>query len=444
MQLIIERIFETIDKPIASSTSSASVQIDIEFLNLIKPIVNALTVSNHANVDIAQNKTQVDSECEKFSHTLRKRRIQAIQEFFHFQQKFNIRSILRQYYEKAQIDMSYRNLFRQIQGDRDFADLSHEKLKKWLIQLGFRLMIVPHEREIVVEAHHLKLARIRYLRDIQEYRKQQRVIIHFAELSIDCNRLNVREQKNGVHNGNDESAPHTDNHLTFFYAASKNGLINFAFVEKRDLTEVKQLNFTEWLMAVAVNLPSEAVIVLEHRPYSTPELPAIFSSLTMPTKRQIEHCLNNLSIPLEKEHTIQQFHRLWKNRTQLSDIESTEKPHFLDQSMESMGFNVLRLPDKHPELNPLHRIDFDDLVTRALNGDRSDENEGSRMQHLRDLVRDRLDGSTEDEWKTYFADCVAIENEFLRFEEFMDEKNEAPDDMTVDTGIIVQISDDED
>lgn len=433
VELLIEQIFEMIDKP-----AITSVQSDIEFLNLIKPIVNVLAAKH--SIDIAQHKKLVDEEVVKFLPKIRMKRLLTANEFYNFQRHFDVRKILRRYYAKERIHMSYRQLFKEISSNDQFADLSHEKLKNWLIQLGFRLIIVPHEREIVNEAHYLKLARIKYLRSIQEFRKNNQNIVYFAETSIDCDRLKLAQQgdKTKVMS---ETNPSSSN-LTFLYAANEKGLVNFAFVENQDLSQINQLNFTEWLMAVAVNLPSNSIIVLEPRPYSTPELPAIFSAPTLPTKLQIQHSLKKLSFPPSQEHVIQSIHRLWKNRSKLT-AETWKQPHFIDHTMESMGFTVLRLPDKHPELNPLH-IDFFAFLLNGLASLPDDLSAEAELQYLKDLIRERLDGSTEDEWRTYVENCISIENEFIRFEESSDGEDESTTDFSDENGIVVQISDDED
>lgn len=421
-------LFEAIYK----STSKPANISDSGLIGLLAPLVKAAIETKNEPV-IQRLDEVIQAQGEAFIDKLKRERIEDELEFQKFRRRFAIRSILHNYYECEQTDMTLRKLYNhlhpQMQGTS--VDFTTDRLKIWLNRLGFCIVTVPHNREIVIEMHSQKLARLKYIRRIQSLRQADRNIVYFREVTISIK---------------PKTAQATPDELTVFFAANHTGLLNFAFVENDSRTTE---NFIEWLTIIAGQQPKNTVLVIEPKPFSAPQKPSIFGS-AIPTSFKYERIWKNFNtfIPgansnSDTVYSVEMLDFCWQNR----EAGIIVKKSFVDptKAMMDAGFEVVHLPCMHTELCPMHRIDFPKLIEFIPEKDRT-------IEKIKATIRSHLDSSTAAEWKEYLENAIRIESDFLRFEALLSDEDEAieMDDSSDDVQIVdenretVTLSDDDD
>lgn len=420
----ISELFESIYK----SANRPSNMSDTGMVALLSPLVKS-AIENKNEPTIDRLDEMIKAHGEKFIDKLKRERIEDELEFHKFERRFAIRSILHNYYECEQTEMTFRKLYNHLNPQWTSVDLTTDRLKRWLNRLGFSIVTVPHNREIVIEMHSQKLARLQYIRRIQSLRQEERNIVYFRELTI------------SIQSKTDDSSEE----LTVFFAANHSGLLNFAFVEK-DAKSTE--NFIEWLTIISGNQPKNTVLVIEPKIFSVPPKPSIFGGSILPTSFKYERIWKNYNtfIPSSNPETVYSIEMLdfcWQNVNSGIII----KKSFVDptKSMEDAGFEVLHLPCLHTELSPMHRIDFPALLESVPESEQT-------MDKIKSVIRLHLDSSTVEEWKEYFENAVRIESDFLRFEALISDEDETieMDDSSDDVQIVgehretVTLSDDDD
>lgn len=423
----IGELFEALHK----ATSKPSNLSDTATIALLAPLVKAaIETKNEPTIERLDEKIQVEGI--KFVDRLKRERIEDELAFQKFRRQFAIRSILHNYYECEQTDMTFRKLYNHVHPLLcTSVNLTQERLKNWLNRLGFCIVTVPHNREIVIEFHSQKMARINYIRRIQTLRENQRNIVYFREVTIAIK----------------SKASASPDELTVFFAANHTGLLNFAFVEKDSRTTE---NFIEWLTIISDNQPKNTVLVIEPKTFSVPLKPSIFGN-ALPTSFKYERIYKNyntfmpsVSGNAESVYSIEMLDFCWKN----CEAGIIVKKSFVDPTkhMLDAGFDVIHLPCLHPELSPMHKVDFAKLLEKVSEKERT-------IDKIKSVIRSYLDSSTKDEWKEYLECAIRIENDFLRFEALLSEDDEAiemDDDSSDDVQFVgehqetVTLSDDDD
>lgn len=415
---LFESIYKSTSKPVNISDSG--------IIALIAPLVKA-AIENKNEPTIERLDEIIQTQAEQFLNKLKQKRIDDELEFQQFQCRFAIRSILHNYYECEQTDMTLRKLYNHLNPQWTCSDLTTDRLKSWLNRLGFCIVIVPHNREIVIEMHSQKLARLKYIRRIQNLRQMERNVVYFREVTVSI--------KSKTSESTDE--------LTVFFAANHTGLLNFAFVEKDARTTE---NFIEWLSIISGNQPNGTVLVIEPKSFSAPNKMSIFGS-AIPTAFKYERIWKNYNVFMpnpnpETVYSVEMLDFCWQNLDGITIKKSIDDP---TKAMEEAGFEVIQLPCFHTELSPMHRIDFTKLLEKITEKERT-------IEKIKSVIRSHLDSSTVHEWKEYLENAIRIENDFLRFEALLSDEDEAieMDDSSDDVQIVgehqetVTLSDDDD
>lgn len=412
-------IYKSTSKPVNISGTG--------LVGLLTPLVKAAIETKNEPV-IERLDERIQAQADKFIDKMKRECFEDELEYQKFCRRFAIRSILHNYYECEQTDMTFRKLHNHLHPQCTSIDLTTDRLKNWLDRLGFCIVTVPHNREIVIEMHSQKLARLKYIRRIQSFRQTDRNIVYFREITVSIK----------------TKASANPEELTVFFAANHTGLLNFAFVEPDSKSTD---NFIEWLMIISGNQPKNTVLAIEPKAFSVPAKPSIFGS-AIPTSFKYERIWKNYNtfIPMANSETVYSVEMLdfcWQN----CEAGIVVKKSFVDptKTMEDAGFEVIHLPCLHTELSPMHRIDFSELLENIQEKDRT-------IEKIKAVIRTHLDSSTAGEWKEYFDTAIRIENDFLRFEALLSEEDEAieMDDSSDDVQIVdetretVTLSDDDD
>lgn len=383
-EMIELRIIAEIDKlfkVIYRSAHKSAPTTDPEIVELIKPLLSAIYIESADQID----------EDEAFwferllQEALKRNKLRVAQADFverhqmtRLQRLFDIRAILQEYYERERRAIGFIQLWNKLKRKCDFA-LSQDLLERRLLQMGFQL-IHSHSRETIHEHPGQRLARLKYLRKIRQHRDNRRILLYFREATINLMQWNWTEMN--------PARAETTKTIIAYFAATECGLVDFMFAEKGHQTTEA---FIDWLKSVAKTQAPTSLILLDPKSY-------------------------NDTAPTTEEPT---------------DTDNTQIDDQMTISKAMMDHEILFLPPNHPELNPLHSIDFEHI----LGGDNWRKADGNAAEelitedNLRIGVRHRLTATTEDEWKQYFDDVQKNEENFLQFEAFLDDDAICVDDL---------------
>lgn len=414
MEQHLVQLYETI---YAASTLPATVT-EANAIGLLAPLVRAAyeskTESSDPTIEVALNRAG-----EQFLRSLHEKRIDENIEFLQFQRQFAIRSILHNYYECEQSDMTLAKLFEYLKPQWTHKPLTLDWLRKILARLGFSIIVTGQKSERVIEMHSQKLARLKYIRRIQSRRQEKRNIIYFREVTI-CLQRRKDETTAGDTDGTDDAKATADEEITVVFAANQTGLLNFAFLE---MTGKTTDNFIEWLTIISENQAANSVLVIEPKAFSVMTKPTLFSASTLPSSFKYERLWRNYNqfipnadkIITDDVHSIEMLDFCWRHR----DLMTMLRKPTVDYAkiLQDNGYEVIQLPCLHPELTPMQRIDFVAMINGIEETHRS-------IEAIRCVIRTKLDGSTVDEWQGYFADVERVEGDFLRFEALLSEGDE--------------------
>lgn len=383
----IDQIYEVFKVIYRSAKESSPASSDpVEMIELIKPLLRSIFVES---LDYQIGDEAASFRCSGlFQRTIKKIKLQNAQinfverhKFTRLQRLFDIRALLQEYHERERRPIDIIQLWKKLRCKCDF-DLSQELLERRLHQMGFRLAD-RRENGFGRLIHEHPGQRLNRLKYLRAMRKHR---------ENDRNLLYFREATIAHMRWNmhemDPSRAETTETVIAYIVAAESGLVDFVFAEQG---QQRCDTFIDWLKSVIkteVAAKPNALILLDPKSYS--------------------------------DNT---------DTTRMAKVMTAMAAH-----------DVLFLPPNHPELNPLHRID----LTHVLDGDRSAE-EDDKLENIKAFVRHRLTTTTEDEWKQFFTDVQKTEENFLRFEAFLDDDaicvDDIPDSEPSDVEVIEEIDD---
>lgn len=376
----IENVFKIIYRSAHKSTAAT----DPEMIELVKPLLTAIFIESADQevdeVDTFLLERLLEGAFERIRMRIALTDFMDRHQFARLQRLFDIRSMLQEYYERERRAIGFIQLWNKLKRRCDF-ELSQDLLERRLHQMGFQL-IHSRTRETIHEHPARRLARLKYLRTMRKHRHNGRILLYFREATIKFMRWNLNEK-------DPSRAETTETVIVYFAATESTGLVEFMFAERgKETTET----FIEWLKSVAKSQAPNALILLDPKNYDDTE----------------------------------------STTEDLPDEDDTQTDDHIANVVAAMADKeIIFLPSNHPELNPLHRIDFQDILddkwatTDAVNA----VDQKITEENLKIGVRRRLTTTTDDEWKHYFEDVRKNEENFLRFESFMDDDAICVDDL---------------
>lgn len=396
----IENIFDFLFE----STKKSSNISDAEAIEYLKPFVLNLLhdPSQEQKKDDGTSigndllRGHVDIIAQTYRLKIAQKRFVEQHQFTRLGRLFNIRQILMDYFVRYRRPQCFHILYSELKSKCDFA-LNKELLKRWITELGFEVKTQAN-RSVIVEQHDQHLARVKYLRAVDEYRQQQRNILYFREATIDCSRWNTEAESF------DESVI---KRLTIVvFAANENGLLNFAFIDENALNKE---NFTSWLKALMSSQEKNSLIILDSKPFNRPfALNYLNKAPALPNRLQIIKHLSKQGSIDDNIFTVELLDQLSKK------LQKNCAKGDVTKVMNELGHDVLHLPPNHSELNPLYGIDFR-LIFNGHNAHELSDDE------IKTMIRNRLDSSTADEWKQYFDRMRENEQKHKHFELVFDD-----------------------
>ncbi|CAG4973937.1 unnamed protein product [Parnassius apollo] len=295
-------------------------------------------------------------------------------------------------------------------------------LHTFLKKLGFIWRKTDNNRKVLVERHDIQMLRLKYLNKITEYRSQGRPIVYTDEsyISITHDRKNRRFVV--VHAGTD--AGFIDN-VCLIYKA------NLVTGDNNCNTSFE--NYVNWLNnKLLPNLPARSVIVLDTALYHnarTDKLPTTASK-----KSEMEQWLTAKGIQFDPN----------MRKVEIYDIIKKYKSNFIaykiDNYIKSKGFEVLRLPPYHPELNALENIWGVLKNFIALRDGEQNMNDSDTEKFIHESI-EKITGET---WHNTCNSVIKKEAEYMKYfdtefefttnlEDDSDDETDTEDDSSYDS-----------
>ncbi|XP_045456694.1 uncharacterized protein LOC123666670 [Melitaea cinxia] len=336
-----------------------------------------------------------------------------------------IRSTVQNFHVVHKVIPTLANL-RRVLNEKIGFEGCLETLRRLLLKLGYKWRKTENNRKVLTERHDIQMWRLKYLKKISEYRSQGRPIVYTDESYVLSThvRNNTWAQKK-------ESTPFlkklsTGSRFILVHAGTENGFIeNASLVYKANSTvgdyhsNMSYDNYIKWLNEKLLpNLPERSVIVLDNASYHNTQAEKMPTSTT--NKADMQQWLRDKGIAYEQSLL----------KLELYDIIKKHKDQHIkykiDDFIKSKGFDVLRLPPYHPELNAIENI------WGIVKNDIASKNIEQNMTNMETLINESLNKVTSETWCKTCTHVKKIEKEYLKyfdldFEFVIDLQNDSDD-----------------
>ncbi|XP_045454971.1 uncharacterized protein LOC123664476 [Melitaea cinxia] len=302
-----------------------------------------------------------------------------------------IRSTVQNFHVVHKVIPTLANL-RRVLNEKIGFEGCLETLRRLLLKLGYKWRKTENNRKVLTERHDIQMWRLKYLKKISEYRSQGRPIVYTDESYVLSThvRNNTWAQKK-------ESTPFlkklsTGSRFILVHAGTENGFIeNASLVYKANSTvgdyhsNMSYDNYIKWLNEKLLpNLPERSVIVLDNASYHNTQAEKMPTSTT--NKADMQQWLRDKGIAYEQSLL----------KLELYDIIKKHKDQHIkykiDDFIKSKGFDVLRLPPYHPELNAIENI------WGIVKNDIASKNIEQNMTNMETLINESLNKVTSETW----------------------------------------------
>ncbi|XP_023946247.2 uncharacterized protein LOC112051703 [Bicyclus anynana] len=256
-------------------------------------------------------------------------------------------------------------------------------LRRFLQKLGYKWCKTTSYRRVLMERHDVQMGRLKYLKKISEYRSLGRPVV-YSDKSYFLS---------------------TGTCFIFVYAGTKDGFIeNASEIYKANSTaddyhsNMSYDNYIKWLNEKLLpNLPERSVIVLDNELYDQKQL-----TLATP-KEDMKQWLRDRGIPFEESMLKLELYDII-----IKHINENTK-YEIDELLESKGFDVIRVPPLHPELNAVENIWS--TVKKYIALKSSEQN----VVNMENLINESLKKITTETWHETCSHIEQIEKTYLEY-----------------------------
>ncbi|KAJ8713995.1 hypothetical protein PYW08_007615 [Mythimna loreyi] len=253
-----------------------------------------------------------------------------------------IRSTIQEFHVVLKQIPTLSKLLSALQ-DKVVFNGSLDTLRTLLTKMGYQARKTDHNMKVLVERHDIQMRRFKYIKKIREYRAQGRPIVY-----IDLSYLLTTRDQNELKKEK-ESA---DIHFIIAHAGTEAGFIDNACLVSQAYTptEHKDFNFgnyVKWINEnLLPNLPDRSVIVLDSK-YNIPaeKMPTSATKLS-----EMQKWLTEKGIQFDSNLCKVELYGIIKKHK--SDLRTCQ----INEYIKSKGFEILRPPPYHPELNAIENI----------------------------------------------------------------------------------------
>lgn len=281
-----------------------------------------------------------------------------------------------------------------------------ETLRKILRQLGFKFKKAQSNTKILVEKSEVRLVRIKYIKQIKQYRNEGRNIVYGDETFIPMTRGKEipSTDKNGKGKG-----------LIIIHAGGTNGFVPGALMIYKStqstgdyLHEINTENYEKWIKNQLIpNLTSNSVFVIDNAAYHN----AINEKLPSSNSRKSEmrDWLKNKNIEFNPSALKPELYEIIKKH------KNDYVQYSIDAIMEEHGHKVLRLPPYHPDFNPIENTWV--LVKDYL----GKHNTELSFSEITQLLNEKFSSINVEAWRRVIDHAIEGEDSFLTLEEVIDD-----------------------
>ncbi|XP_063625722.1 uncharacterized protein LOC134797424 [Cydia splendana] len=362
--------------------------------NISKRTAEATGTSQRTVQKILQEERNLPSGSAKFPSPHKNKQKRAGKVDINDRLAYTIRSSIRNSYVKLKQIPTVKKV-RQTLNEQIGHDACPATIRKLLLKLGYTWTKSDTGRKVLIERHDVQMCRLQYLKKITEYRSQGRPIVYTDESYVTTKNVKCGSR-----------APHVARYI-LAHAGTSDGFIENACLLYQALTlsgdDYSKKNFDfyqKWLdEKLLPNLPDRSVVVLDNTSFDN-----IFVE-TLPTmhanKSEMEAWLSSKNIPFEAN----------LRQIELYDIIRQNKRAFttykIDNYIKNKGFEVLRLPPHHPELNAILNI-WDTVKNDIVTVDHD-------VAYTEKIIRHGVENITRETWRNTCDTVIKKENEYLEY-----------------------------
>lgn len=402
--------------------------------NILERTAQATGVSERTVSRILKEEKELPSSSTKFTSPMKKRRKR--------DGKFNLdnmnREIIRTTIQNFHIEHNELPTLAKLQSalrEKIGFDGCLSTLRSLLIKMGYEWNKIENNRKSLQERHEIQLWRFNFLKKIHEYREEGRPIIYTDETyvltsHVRQNTWNLKKLDTKTKDKSFLKKLSTGARFIIVHAGSSSGFIKDAsLIYKASSTtgdyhsNMNFNNYSKWLNEKLLpNLPDKSVIVMDNASYHNTRSSSIPTSNSR--KSDMQKWLTEHGIP---------FNALSRN-VELYDLIIRNKQRFIsyriDEIIKSKGFEILRLPPYHPELNAIENI------WGILKNKIASKNIGQNMTEVQNLIAEGLNSIDNNIWLNTCKHVEKIEKEYMKYFdydfEFVINVGESSDSSTTD------------
>ena len=258
-------------------------------------------------------------------------------------------------------------------------------------RMGFRYKR-QNKKVSLYEQHRIIAARHDYLRKIQTFRSDNRMIVYLDETWLNTHHIHERCWLDYDGRGGIRVPSGKGGRLIILHAGSEHGwILNAALIFRGEKgsgdyhDEMNTKHFMEWYQKQLLpHCPPKSVIVLDNAKYHNGVVEKVPTKSS--TKKDIMAYLDKHSITYDKQ-------RLKSELFMLLQATNPQTKYLTDVLSNDAGHDVLRLPVGHCELNPI------ELVWVQVKGYAADHNKDFTMRAIEQLAREGVENVTATKWK---------------------------------------------
>ncbi|RZF32437.1 hypothetical protein LSTR_LSTR001901 [Laodelphax striatellus] len=342
-----------------------------------------------------------------------------------------VRRIVNNFYLSEKCLPTLNMIKIRLENDLGFVG-SKTSVRRILKNIGFRWKKTKTNKHILMESQDVVHKRFVYLKKLREFRAENRPIVYTDESYIDSAHVSGKgwfdDSLSGVaaqiskgerliilHAGGEMGF--IPNCLTMWKASKKTG-------DYHD--NVNSDIYVRWLNEKLLpNLPPRSVVVIDNASYHNKQIDKCPTSNS--TKADMQQWLNDRNI----QFTVDML------KVQLYDLIKLHKPasirYLIDDIIKAQGFDVLRLPPYHPELNTI------ELIWADVKNWVASHNVTFKFNDVERLTKFKFESMNVADWEKKCESVKRLEEYFFG--------NQAQLENTVESYVIklgVESSDDED
>lgn len=282
-----------------------------------------------------------------------------------------------------------------------------------LNEMGFKWRTTKNNRKLLAEKLDIREKRISYLRTIKRYREEKRPIIFLDETYVLSSHCKSQSWSDDTSNGV-RTPVSKGSRLIIIHAGGEKGFVTNAMASWKAESHtgdyhdnVNEEMFMKWIKEKLMpNLEPRSVLVIDNAPYHNVQRDKAPTSKSK--KQEMKDWLTKHHIPFSEEMFVPELYKL------ITLHKSRYYRYVLDDTVESEGHSVLRLPPYHPDLNPI------ELIWGEIKNFVASKNTTFNFSQVQSIAEEKIASMGPEDWKRKCEHVVKVEDEYLKNEGAID------------------------